>query len=129
MIVIAIIGVIVSLANPLDSQCVIRAKIVETLTLLTGLKTPMVEYYDNLNKWPSVASVGGKTSGHYTSIITSGAVDNEEKFYVEATMKGELAQKQLRMVYEPSTSDWKCTVNGVADPIDDEFLPAYCRNN
>ena len=131
MIVVAIIGVIASIAIPIYTKYVTRAKIAETLTLLGGLKTPMVEYYDNWSVWTSVAVIGGKTSGRYTSIITSGEVENEDKFYVEATMKGpgDLAQKRLRMTYEPSSLDWECTVNGVTDPIDNKFLPSYCRSN
>jgi type IV pilus assembly protein PilA len=114
-----------------------RAYVSEALNLLGGLKNPMVEYYHSMGTWPSIASVGGRTSGHYTSIIKSGGpsyLQNGTEFYwLEATMKGKLDGKQLRMRYilndgPDSFGDWDCTTEGVLEPVPDKHLPYSCRN-
>ncbi len=129
MIVVSIIGVITTIALPIYTNYTTRAKVAEALTLLERLKNPMVKYYNTWNKWPSVDDVGGKTAGRYTRIIISGEI-NSDLFYVEATMKSEeLKDKQLRMTYVPSTTDWDCTVESLANPIEDKFLPTYCQAN
>jgi type IV pilus assembly protein PilA len=129
MIVLSIIYVITWIVNPIYANYSTRAKIAEALTLLAGLKNPMEKYYHSQNEWPSVVAVGEKNSGHYTSRIVSGEMNND-LFYVEATMKGDeiLGEKQLRMTYEPSTRDWVCTINDVENPIPSQYLPAYCRD-
>lgn len=128
MIVVAIIGVIASLVAPIYRDYRTRAKVAEALTLMGGLKNPMVEYYEGGNEWPSIVEVGGKTTGRYTSIIEKGQL-SDDIFYLEATMKsmGYIGGKKLRMIYTPSSRDWTCTVNGVTDPIPEKFLPAYCQ--
>jgi type IV pilus assembly protein PilA len=129
MIVVGIIGVITSFTLPIYTNYTTRAKVAEALTLLGGLKNPMVKYYNTWNKWPSVDDVGRKTTGRYTRVIVSGKI-NSDFFYVEATMKsGVLKDKQLRMTYVPSTIVWECTVKNLDHPIEDKFLPAYCQTN
>ncbi len=129
MIVLGIVIYVTYIVNPIYTNYTTQAKISEALTLLAVLKNPMEKYYHSQNKWPSVVAVGEKTSGHYTSRIVSGEM-NDDLFYVEATMKGDeiLGGKQLRMTYEPSTRDWLCTVNDVENPIPSKYLPAYCRD-
>ena len=137
MIVVGIIGVIASIAIPIYRDYLTRAKVSEAMNLLGGLKNPMVEYYHDRGGWPAVTSLGGQTSGKYTSIIVSGGtVDNllngHQFYWLEATMKGgELDGKQLRaryiLTYGPdSFGDWDCTTDGVSNPIPKNFLPSPC---
>jgi type IV pilus assembly protein PilA len=136
MIVVGIIGVIVSIAIPLYGDYVTRAKVAEALTLLGGLKNPMVEHYHDMGEWPSVAEVGGKAHGHYTSIIKSdgpGDLDGIRFYWIEATLKGgEIEGKQLRARYilndgPSSFGDWDCTTEGASNPVPNNFLPFSCR--
>jgi len=128
MIVVAIVGVIASIAIPIYTDYMTRAKVAEALTLMGGLKNPLVDRYDDLSEWPSIADISGKTTGRYTSTIKKGQL-SDDLFYLEATMKsiGDIGGKKLRMTYTPSSRNWTCTVNGITDPIPDKFLPAYCR--
>ncbi|MCK5720553.1 MAG: pilin [Thiomargarita sp.] len=129
MIVIGIIGIISSIAIPIYSDYMTRAKVAEALTLLGGLKMPMVDHYDNWGVWPANPGVvGGRESGIYTSIVTSGQAE-EDLYYVDALMKGApmITGKQLRNTYKPSIMDWDCTTEGLSNPIPDKYLPSYCR--
>ncbi|WP_353572395.1 pilin [Candidatus Albibeggiatoa sp. nov. BB20] len=137
MIVVGIIGVIATFGLPLYSDYMTRSKVSEPLTLLSGLRQPMAEYHLTWNTWPTIASIGGKTTGLYTSVIESGGPINfdykgssQESFYVEATMKPENANiggKQIRLVYVLESRDWVCTLEGTSDPIPEQYLPASCR--
>jgi len=128
MIVVAIIGIIASVALPFYQNYMARAKVSEAVMLLGGLKNPMLEYYNTWGRWPSVEEVNGKTGGVYTESIISGESDG---LYVEATMKvndGIVGGKQVRMEYISATLQWHCTVEGVSDPIPEQTLPTVCRS-
>jgi type IV pilus assembly protein PilA len=113
-----------------------RSRVAEAVNLLGGLKNPMVEYYHDQGIWPSITSVGGRTSGHYTSIIKPGGPsylpDGTEFYWIEATMKGKLDGKKLRARYilndgPNSFGSWDCTTEGVLEPVPDKYLPSQCR--
>jgi len=141
MIVVGIIGVIASIAIPTYRDYMTRAKVAEAVNLLGGLKNPMVEYYHSIGTWTSIANVGGKTSGRYTSLIKPGgpnvgdgsSVPNGITFFwIEATMKDELMGKKLRSRYiltdgTDSFGDWDCTTDGTSNPVPNKFLPNSCR--
>jgi type IV pilus assembly protein PilA len=136
MIVVGIIGAIAAFAFPLYNNYITRSKVSEPLTLLTGLKNSMAEYYLTWERWPEVEEVGGKITGRYTSIVASGGPEqfdyngsNAEGFYVEATMKPDanIGGKQIRLAYILESHSWICTLQGVDDPIPDEYLPTSCR--
>ena len=129
MIVIAVIGVIASIAIPIYNDYIKRSKVAEAVQLLGALKVPTLDYYATWSVWPSVAQIGGQSQGRYVDNIVS--VDDGTLLYVEATMRGpdtDLDGKKLRMVHNVSTNSWICTTNGVSPPIDDRFLPSACRN-
>lgn len=127
MFVVAIIGILASVAIPFYHSYTARAKVSEAVMLLGGLKTPMLEFYNTWHRWPSVEEVHGKTSGTYIESVVSG--DNDG-LYVEATMKSNdsiVGGKQVRMKYISATLQWHCTVDGVSDPIPNNVLPSVCR--
>jgi type IV pilus assembly protein PilA len=135
VIIVAVIGVIATLAIPLYQDYQTRSKVSEAILLLGGLKNPMVETYTLKGIWPTVEMVSGKASGLYTSVIVSGG----EAFmtpiglshtYVEATMKGPgvLEGKKLRMAYIPATRDWVCINENFENPIPNIYLPVNCRS-
>ena len=137
MIVVGILGIIASIAIPIYRDFLVRARVAEAMNLLGGLKNPMVEYYHNMDKWPSIYRVGGKTSGSYTSLIKSGGPEDFgggiQFYWIEATMKGGgLEDKQIRSRYilkngPASFGDWDCTTEGVSNPVPNDYLPSSCR--
>jgi type IV pilus assembly protein PilA len=127
MMVVAVIGVLSIIVIPAYSDYTSRAKVMDAVSLLAGLKNPMMDYYITWGTWPSVDEVGGKATGTYTSIVISGKPNT----YVEATMKmsagADLGGKHIRIVYYPETRDWVCTTVGASNPIPDKLVPSSCK--
>ena len=53
MIVVAIIGILAAVAIPQYQNYVARAQVSEALSLASGAKTALAEYYTTNGKWPS----------------------------------------------------------------------------
>lgn len=127
MMVVAVIGVLAVVVIPAYTDYTSRAKVMDAVSLLAGLKNPMMDYYMTWGTWPSVDEVGGKVTGTYTSILISGKPNT----YVEATMKmsasPDLGGKSIRVVYYPDTRDWICTTVGSSNPIPDKLVPSSCK--
>jgi type IV pilus assembly protein PilA len=133
MMVVSIIGILASIALPMYMDYTTRAKVSEAVNLLGGLKMPMVEYFWAENRWPSVALVGGKPSGIYTSLVESmtWSEGGTTLYGVQATMRADpkIGNKKLLMRYIPEIVDWECTTNGLGnDGIPQTYLPAPCRD-
>jgi type IV pilus assembly protein PilA len=129
MIVVGILGVLASIAIPLYGDYMTRGKVSEVVTMLGGLRTPMTEFYGANLRWPTVNEVGGKATGNYVSIITSGE-QSANVFYVEALMKssaGYVGGKRLRNYYYVDRDDWECTTRDAPEPIPYQYLPSSCK--
>ena len=59
MIVVAIIGVLAAIAIPAYQDYTIRAQVSEGLTLASGAKAAVSEYYMNHGAWPTDNAVAG----------------------------------------------------------------------
>ena len=138
MVVIGIIGIMMAFAIPIYTDFIERAKVADAVSLLSGLKHTAVEFYYYHGHWPAtVASVGSKTQGMYTSTITTGG--SEPVFWVEATLKGQIAGdsiygRQMRLYYDTQKLAWWCSVNGVGDdgdggqPVPIYLVPGSCKD-
>jgi type IV pilus assembly protein PilA len=84
MIVIAIIGILAAIAIPAYQNYTIRSQVTEGLSLASGWKTAISEYYAQYGSFPSNSttaaagaagqvSVSGASTGKYVSAITVGA--------------------------------------------------------
>jgi type IV pilus assembly protein PilA len=84
MIVIAIIGILAAIAIPAYQNYTIRAQVTEGLSLASGWKTAIGEFYDQNGVMPTGSSVGGSvaalqiaaaaaSTGKYVSSVTVGA--------------------------------------------------------
>jgi type IV pilus assembly protein PilA len=89
MIVVAIIGILAAVALPAYQDYIARAQVSEAVSLTTGGKTPIAEYFNEKGYWPLKATdVISNPSGKYVSIITlGGAVGATGTLSVEARMK------------------------------------------
>ncbi len=56
MIVVAIIGILAAMVLPAYQNYTIRAQVTEGLSLATGVKTGVAEYYANTGAWPAAAT-------------------------------------------------------------------------
>jgi type IV pilus assembly protein PilA len=142
MIVVAIIGVLASIAIPAYQNYTIRAQITEGLNLSSGWKTAIVEYYNNTGAWPSQTDLSGTTqsTGNYvTSVtVTNGVIVIQ---YGAAANQNIVGQYLSLVPYTNSNDDilWQC---GLAAPpsgtaasgavanttVAPQMLPAPCRS-
>jgi type IV pilus assembly protein PilA len=120
MIVIAIIGILAAVAIPAYTDYLQRAKVAELLGLLSGLKSPVLEFQAAQDDWhwPAVpASVGAATGGTYTTNITIA------KPRLHAQITSLMAEGSIALVYDSATKVWTCT-STFASP---KYLPSNCR--
>lgn len=136
MIVLAIMGIIASFAIPIYADYLQRAKLSEAVKLLGGLKNPAAEYFYFHGHWPAtVASVGGRSIGLYTSILVMGQNTAAQNYWVEATMRGNRGSsgiygRKLRFYFRINDREWECSNEGI--PVDEavshQYLPGVCSN-
>lgn len=128
MIVVAIVGLLASIAMPAYSSYIARSQISEGLVLLSGLKTGFTEFYDERGRWPSlIGSVSASASGKYVaSISISSGANSTNALTLEATMRTDvnsyIASKSV-ILTSTSGQSWSCS----AGTVSEEFLPAACR--
>lgn len=134
MIVIAIIGILAAIAIPAYQDYIARSQASEAVSLMSGAKTPMAEYFSDKGVWPAVATVAGTTTGKYVSTITSntsGASGDTGVVTLTATMKGAGdVNKNITgatvIMTSSNGSQWTC-VSGGTTAINSKYLPAACR--
>jgi type IV pilus assembly protein PilA len=129
MIVVAIIGILAAIAIPAYQDYIARSQASEAVSLMSGGKTPLAEFYADVGVWPTAAeSVMGTVTGKYvdTIEITDGDGDSTP-IELTATMKstGVNANISGATIIMTSTngSSWTCS----AGSIDAKYVPAACR--
>ena len=136
MIVVAIIGILAAIAIPAYQDYTIRAQVSEGLSLSSGAKAAVAEYYQDSGVWPTnnalaglaastlivgkyvsnVAVTGTATSGIIT-VIYNGADAN-------AALKAGPAQLTLTATTGGGSIVWNCLGAG---SMQNKWLPAACR--
>ena len=140
MIVVAIIGILAAIAIPSYNDYIARTQVSEAMTLTSGTKTPLAEWYSDKGYWPTtLASVSGVREGKYVSFVTisAGATNTTGIMRVTATMKGAGVNNNIRGgTFSVATDDgeaWACgSVTVPVDAatgtsIDDKYLPGACK--
>jgi len=148
MIVIAIIGILASLAISAYQTYTVRAQISEGLNMAAGAKVPIVDAYTNSGTAPADRTAAGMspnptdTRGNYVSqvAITAGRVDIT--FGGPATHQAIIGQTVSVTPYETNgnTVIWRCgnasqpagvLLQGgaahIAPTVDPRYLPSVCR--
>jgi len=139
MIVVAIIAILAAIAIPLYLNYTARAQGTEAQTLASGLKTDVVEYYNDTGKWPATnadagASTGTSIVGKYVKSVTitngkiqadfctNGTADNSITCSANAKLGGHY------IVLQPTASNgsiiWGCYVDTATIY---KMVPANCR--
>lgn len=129
MIVVAIIGVLAAFAFPAYQDYLARSQVSEAVSLTSGGKTPLAEYFNSKSVWPSTANdVMGNVSGKYVSNITITAGNNTTSSIVlTARLKDSGINPSITgRTFELDSADgklWNCT-GGTIGPT---YRPAACR--
>jgi len=152
MIVVAIIGILASLAVSAYQTYTVRAQVAEALNMGAGAKVPVVDAYNNDGEPPAGRAEAGMsanptdTSGRYVAQvdIDDGRVDVTMGNRVHADIFGDTISFTPYMT--PSgTIVWRCgaapapanaallTGGGVtsayqATTVEERYLPSTCRN-
>mgnify|MGYP000235062339 CR=1 FL=1 len=141
MIVVAIVGILASVAIPAYSDYTVRAKVTEAVTAAGAIKTSVADYYYANGKLPTSnaeAGIGG-SSNYSTDLIEgidildgqqtdveAGTISVKFKAYNEAINAGDT------LSFIPSAQDnvltWKCSVSQSGANFPSEYAPANCRD-
>lgn len=129
MIVVAIIGILASLAIPAYSDYTKKTYAAEALLLMSGSKTAVAEYYAANGDWPldnataGVANANTITGQAVTSVTVSGSV-----ITAVVTEKIELGKKiALKATETPGGIIWSCSPSISGTDVNTKFLPTHCR--
>jgi len=129
MIVVAIIGILAAVAIPAYQDYTARAQASEAVSLLGGLKTPIVEYAQVNGTAPTMSQLGNvNRSGKYVSSIavSTGPNPASQATVYQATFKAadvnqNLANGTVNLQFQDG--EFTCSGGSVAD----EFLPSGCK--
>ena len=129
MIVVAIIGILAAVAIPAYNDYIARSQVSEAVSLMSGGKTPMAEYFADKGLWPSLSSdVMGNTAGKYVSTITiTQGAGLTTTLQLEARMKSaNVNSAVLSKTVHLTSADGKVWTCSVGD-IDPKYVPSACR--
>ncbi len=122
IIVIGIISILAGVSIMTYSDYIQRAKVYETLLLLSALKTPILEFARVQNddgNWPAApASIGVITEGQYTTNITIA------KPKIWGQVISLMSEGSIILVYNTITHVWTCT-HSPSFPL--KYLPHSCQ--
>ena len=130
MIVVAIIGILAAVAIPAYQDYIARSQVSEAVSLTSGGKTPMAEYFADKGYWPALASdVMGTTAGKYTSAITITAGNTgTSTVTLTANIKNSGVNASITQgILTLTTTDgktWSCSTGA---GLLGKFVPASCR--
>jgi len=132
MIVVAIIGILASVAIPAYQDYIARAQVSEAVSLSASAKTPLAEYFSDKGAWPTDASdVMGNQSGKYTSTVTlsAGAGATTPSITVTARIKTtgvntSITSGLLNLDTTDGGKTWTCTTG---TGLQGKYVPASCR--
>ena len=128
MIVVAIIGILAAIAIPAYQDYTIRSQVTEGMSLASGAKTAVAEFYNHKGSWPSTnASSGlaakGSITGNYVDEVDAinGTVNARFGNSANTAIDGDI------LILSATTSagavTWKCKSTTIAD----KYLPTNCR--
>ena len=138
MIVIAIIGILASVAVPQYQTYVLRTDATNTLAAARPLQLAVGEFAARYSRLPTslteldgytginAATPGVHSAGKIETITTSSTGTLTIRFYDNATVPKELRKSGYSLVPAISSNGvvtWTTSTTGVTDPIDAKYMP------
>ncbi|WP_085918496.1 pilin [Halomonas sp. CSM-2] len=148
MIVVAIIGVLASIAIPQYQNYTARAQVSEAFNLASAYKTTMSEFYAVRGRFPDSneeaglpededRSGNGGESSDDSYVAYIGIWPGEENYAARVVMEmsdnanSAIAGKWVVMESEATggSIQWSCrTTTGAGNALDEKYLPGSCRD-
>jgi len=134
MIVVAIIGILAAIALPAYQDYTARTQMSEAMTLASGAKGAVSEYYSNEGEWPANNAAAGLAAatdikGKYVAKVEV----QDGTGVIEATMQStgvapgiEGKTLALSPVAHAGSVDWVCKMGSNAAA--GKYYPTACRN-
>jgi type IV pilus assembly protein PilA len=128
MIVVAIIGILAAIAIPAYQDYTIRAQVSEGMSLASGVRTAVSEFFQTDGNWPADNAAAGvapaaSISGNYVTGVAVGAGG-----LITATFGSDanplIAGDTLTLQGADAGGSVSWTCGG---SVDDKYLPASCR--
>ena len=124
MIAVAIIGILAAVAIPQYQDYTARAQVSEAVTLLGGLKTPVIDHYTMNGVYPDVATIGGTSSGQFVSDIVRAGKVYTATFNTAGVSKA-LQSKKIQLEFFSDRSPVCSTPSAASIPA--KLLPKACQ--
>lgn len=147
MIVVAIIGILASIAIPAYQDYTIRAQVVESFSITGELKLSIKDFYKDRGRFPSTNDEAGVPAaehliGNYVEKVevVDGAMHVEFGNYVNSNLEGQTLTIRPIFVSESPTSpiSWSCgyrnppegmeAVGEDRTTLQNKHLPSSCRS-
>jgi type IV pilus assembly protein PilA len=129
MIVVAIIAILATIALPAYQDYTIRGQVSEGLSLASGARVAVAEYYSNRGTFPSTNASAGLVSaasirGQYVTGVATGSGRITATFGNSAN--AQIGSKTLILSATDNNGSvaWTCVSSST---VEDKFLPTSCR--
>ncbi|MCU7800878.1 MAG: pilin [gamma proteobacterium symbiont of Lucinoma myriamae] len=111
MIVVAIIGILAAVAIPAYKDYIARSQATEASVLLSGLKAPLAEYYQDKGAVATLTDLSAVSSGKYVASVTGAATAIYTATYKSAGIAPQIQGKTMTMAYDTNlgTFTWSCS--------------------
>ena len=133
MIVVAIIGILAAIAIPAYQDYTIRSQASEGMSLASGAKTAVAEFYTNTGSWPSTNASAGlalpqSISGQYVTRVNVGSATGEIIAVYGGEANAAISGEELSLsgVTHAGSVEWIC--GGGSTTVLEKYLPSACRN-
>jgi len=133
MIVVAIIGILASVALPAYRDYSVRAKVSELVLAASSAKVSVAEFVNANGQMPDTASVAieSQVSKYVASLGYVGTDASNGYIEVQATTSEPMiAGARLRLQGQSTTGQviWTCNTTGASPGIAAKYLPSSCRS-
>lgn len=129
MIVIAIIGILATIAIPAYQDYIIRAKVSEGLQMAGAAKTSVAEYYQTTGNFPTSNSQAGLPEVINSQYVTSLKVGDKGVISIMYSKASGVPAKSNTLQLVPTAKNgvmiWSCKAKGTTIP--GNYLPPICR--